>query len=353
MDSKIVIFQHTQTSYSEEVFARLGRGKQHAQIVYSQWFRKGNLDEVFDLIESQAFKLVEKMIALTDFDLPTLVREKGEGETLKFLLKFSDGMESESVLIPMGSGVTICISSQIGCKMGCAFCETGRMGLIRHLTAQEIVVQVFYARFTLKRPIRNIVFMGMGEPLDNYAQVVQAIKILTDPAGLKFGSSRITVSTSGLVPQIYQLIEDVDPALNLAVSVNAPNDDIRNKIMPVNRQWNMAELKAAMQAYCAHPRREILIEYVLLKGINDSLEDADQLGSYLEGLRVKVNLIPYNSQTRQRFSPPDEGQKEVFLKRMRALGYQTQMRVTKGEKMMAACGQLGNLNLRKLLLNCP
>ncbi len=195
--------------------------------------------------------------------------------------------------------------------------------------------------------------MGMGEPLDNYAQVVQAIKILTDPAGLKFGSSRITVSTSGLVPQIYQLIEDVDPALNLAVSVNAPNDAVRNKIMPVNRQWNMAELKAAMQAYCAHPRREILIEYVLLKGINDSLEDADQLGSYLEGLRVKVNLIPYNSQTRQRFSPPDEGQKEVFLKRMRALGYQTQMRVTKGEKMMAACGQLGNLNLRKLLLNCP
>jgi len=145
--------------------------------------------------------------------------------------------------------------------------------------------------------------------------------------------------------------EEADPALNLAVSINAPSDAVRNRIMPVNRQWNMGELKCAMQKYCTHPRREIFIEYVLLKEINDSLEAADQLAEYLQGIRVKVNLIPYNPQTRDRFAPPEVGQREAFLKRMRDHGYQTLLRGTKGQQIMAACGQLGNIEVRRKLIS--
>lgn len=189
--------------------------------------------------------------------------------------------------------------------------------------------------------------MGMGEPLDNYDEVMHAIKILMDPKGLGFGPSRITISTSGVVPKIYQLIKDVPPALNLAVSVNAPNDLIRNKIMPVNRRWDMSALKDAMKAYSAHPRRQIFVEYVLLKDVNDSLECADELASYLAGISIKINLIPYNPQSKDRFAPPELEVQEAFMQRLRHRGYHVLLRHHKGRSIMAACGQLGNLNLRK------
>ncbi len=320
-------------------------------LLYAEWFRRGDLDGLWVLIEPQAVKLVKEIIEATSFVLPELAGEQEEGETVKFLLRFSDGLESESVLIPMDSGITLCISSQVGCRMGCAFCETGRMGLIRNLTVEEIVAQVFYACFLLKRTVRNIVFMGMGEPFDNYDAVMQAVRVLTDASGLRFGPSRITISTSGKVEEIYRFIEEADPALNLAVSVNAPSDVVRNKLMPVNRTWDMQALKEAMRAYCSHPRREIFAEYVLIQGVNDSLDQADQLADYLEGLRVKVNLIPYNPQRRDRFAPPEDAQKEAFLQRLRERGYHTLLRGAKGQKIMAACGQLGNVKLRRSVKN--
>lgn len=227
--------------------------------------------------------------------------------------------------------------------MGCTFCETGRMGKLRSMSAEEIVAQVFLVR----QSVRNIVFMGMGEPLDNFEEVMRAVEVLTDPSGLRFGPSRITISTSGVVPGIYQLIERADPALNLAVSVNAPCDELRRKIMPVNVKWDMAALYEAMRAYCSHPRRQILVEYVLLKDFNDSLECADLLGAYLQGLNVKINLIPYNPQSRSRFAPPEPEVREKFAERLRELGYMTLLRGTKGRQIMAACGQLGNLQLRR------
>ncbi len=348
--SKESIFSHTQKSFSEAMFLRFGKGRQHAAKLYSEWFRKGQMDDMAAWVEPQAVSLVNRMSEITDFSLPEMSRVKEEGRTAKFLLKFFDGLESESVLIPMEAGTTLCISSQVGCKMGCAFCETGKMGLIRHLTCEEIVAQVFWARCKLGREVRNIVFMGMGEPFDNYDAVMRAVAVLTDMRGLGFGPSRITISTSGKVDAILRMANEADPALNLAVSVNAPNDEIRNRIMPVNRQWNMAELKEAMLEYCKHPRREILVEYVLLKGINDSLGAADELAEYLCGLKVKVNLIPYNPQTRDRFAPPDEAQREAFLMRMRQRGYQTLLRKTTGQQIMAACGQLGNVGIRREML---
>ncbi len=347
MDS---VFSYTQESYSDAMFALFGKGKQHAAKLYSDWLRKGHVREMDQWAEPQAQPLLQKMVEATNFSLPKMSGLREEGDTVKFLLKFVDGLESESVLIPMEAGATLCISSQVGCRMGCAFCETGKMGLIRHLSCQEIVAQVFWARFGLSKEVRNIVFMGMGEPFDNYDAVMQAVDVLTDMGGMGFGPSRITISTSGKVDAILRMSREADPALNLAVSVNAPSDEIRNKIMPVNKQWNMAELKHAMQQYCNHPRRVIFIEYVLLKGINDSLEAADQLADYLRGIRAKVNLIPYNPQTRDRFAPPEIEQREAFLKRMRDHGYQTLLRGTKGQQIMAACGQLGNVDVRRRLM---
>lgn len=358
MIQRFHIFQLTQQEYVEAIVGRLKKGRRHAALLYSEWFRQGHWEGLFDKIEPQARSLVEEMVALTDFSLPFLKQRYEEAETCKFLLQFSDGRQSESVLIPMQEGqahpsvkgqilprsirYTLCLSSQIGCRMGCTFCTTGSMGLIRHLTRGEIVAQVFFARFILKVIPSNLVFMGMGEPFDNYEEVMGAVRILTDPKGYGLGPSRITISTSGRVDGIYRMIDEVDPALNLAVSVNAPNDEIRKKIMPVNRKWNMAALKEAMLAYCRHPRRKIFVEYVLIQGINDAVEYADQLADYLEGLRVTVNLIPYNPQPLQRqFLPPDLTQAREFLERIRARGYLSLIRGTKGRAIMAACGQLG------------
>lgn len=234
--------------------------------------------------------------------------------------------------------------------MGCAFCQTAKMGLLRHLKVEEIVAQVFVAIHHFKKEIRNIVFMGMGEPMDNYEAVMQAVAVLTCPAGLGFGMSRITISTSGHVDHIERMMNEADPALNLAVSVNAPSDEVRSKIMPVNKRWDMKALKEAMLAYCNHPRREILIEYVLLQGVNDSLSDAELLSQYLEGLKVRVNLIPYNPQCRDVFSPPSKEVQEAFFSFMEQKGYRTLLRGTKGRNIMAGCGQLGNKEQRKKLL---
>jgi 23S rRNA (adenine2503-C2)-methyltransferase len=344
---KLSLLAHTQRSYSEVLFALVGKGKQHAERLYAELFRCGHLEPHFDWVEPQAQALVRRFLELTELALPEISSLQEDRGVSKFLLRLSDGLESESVLIPMESGTTLCISSQVGCKMGCAFCETGKMGLIRSLQVEEIVSQVFMALFRLNHRVRNIVFMGMGEPFDNYDAVMRAVEILTDPTGLGFGPSRITISTSGRVDGIERMAREAHPALNLAVSVNAPSDAIRKKIMPVNQEWDLAALKEAMLRYSQHSRREILIEYVLLKGINDSLEAAEQLARYLEGLPVKVNLIPYNAQRRDRFAPPEPAQREAFLQALRAQGYTTLLRATKGDAVRAACGQLGNVEVRR------
>lgn len=334
----VPIHRFTQSHYAHAIYERLGKGKRHAALLYSEYYKTGQVvgaDPAFN----NAGKLLQDILALTDFTLPPVSRTLQEGSTIKFLLDVG-GLDSESVIIPMQAGPTLCVSSQIGCARGCAFCETGKMGLIRSLTPEEIVAQLVVAR-RLGHPIRNVVFMGMGEPMDNLDAVLSAIAVITDQGGLAMGPSAITVSTVGHVEGIDRLAREADPALNLAVSVNSPNDAVRNRIMPVNRRWDMGALKGAMERYCQHPRRTILIEYVLLDGITDSLTAADQLADYLEGLRVKVNVIPYNPQRKDRFAPPPLDRMEAFVAHLRARGYQTLLRLPKGQPIMAACGQLG------------
>jgi 23S rRNA (adenine2503-C2)-methyltransferase len=345
----IPFFSCTQSEYVEKVLSLLKKGKSHAMGLYADGFKRGILDPTASWIEPQARQLASEICSITDFSLAEVSCVRQEGPVSKFLLKYKDGLESESVLIPMKFGKTICVSSQVGCRMGCAFCETGRMGLIRHLTASEIISQVFAAKFVLKTQVRNLVFMGMGEPFDNYEEVMGAIRVLTCPAGLGMARSRITVSTSGRVPEIYRFAKEADPALNLAVSLNAPNDHIRSKLMPVNHDWNLEELKKAMLEYLKHPRREILIEYVLISGVNDSVEAALEVAQYLQGMRVKINLIPYNSQSKGRLVSPPVETKEAFRRVLKEAGYPTFLRTTHGNSIMAACGQLGNQDLKKKL----
>lgn len=336
----------TQQEFVQSIVERLSKGRIHAGLLYSEWYRQGTLlgrDRAF----ANASRLRDAIVAQIDVGVPPCDRQIVEGETTKFLLSIEGGLETESVLIPMGAGWTLCISSQVGCRMGCAFCETARMGLIRNLTAQEIVAQVWVAQHVLGFEVRNIVFMGMGEPFDNYEEVMRAVRVMTDPAGLGFAPRNLTISTCGRIDGIRRLITDADPSLNLAVSVNAPSDGVRAKLMPVNRQYDMVALRTAMVEYCAHPRRQILIEYVLLAGVNDSLEAATQLADYLRDLPCKINVIPYNSQRRGHFERPNDSQLDLFVAALRSEGFRVTVRGTKGQGIMAACGQLGNRHLRR------
>lgn len=330
----------------DHIFARLGKGRLHAGLIYEELVRTGKFSSQNPAFNN-AQNLYEAIIDQFGVSFPEVIDMRHDGITGKFLLRMHDGLEVESVLIPMQSGGTLCISSQVGCRMGCAFCETGKMGLLRNLTVEEMIIQVFIARHQLKFSLRNIVFMGMGEPFDNYDNVIQAARILTDPNGFGFGKRNITISTSGLVEAINRFSLEGEWAPNLAVSVNAPEDSVRNKLMPINRKHDMQALYASMKRYNEITGRQILIAYVLMKNLNDTPDHADRLAEYLRGLKVKINLIPYNPQSRDRYQPPELPVLEAFTKHLRDCGYYTLLRVTKGSKIMAACGQLGNLELRK------
>ncbi len=266
--------------------------------------------------------------------------------TRKLRLLTHDDRAIETVLIPDGDKLTQCISSQVGCALGCSFCATAKLGLMRHLSAGEIVAQVYLAQDFLAehepgRRITNLVYMGMGEPLHNYDQVVKSVRLLTSDFGANLSYRRITVSTVGLVPAIEKLgKEPVRP--NLAVSLNASNDLVRDEIMPINRRFNIERLMAAIRAFPLEPRRRVTLEYVLLAGKNDTLEDADRLAGLTRGLRCKINVIPWNPHPGAPFQRPQPKAVEAFQNHLRARGCAVYLRTPRGDDIDAACGQLAN-----------
>ncbi len=264
--------------------------------------------------------------------------------TQKLRLVTHDDRSIESVIIPDGDKTTQCISSQVGCAVDCQFCATAKLGLERNLDAGEIVDQVYQARALVEpagRRITNLVYMGMGEPLHNYPNLVQSLKILTHDKGIGLSQRRITVSTSGLVPKLEKLgNETVRP--NLAVSLNAPTDAIRDAIMPINRKWNIAALLAALRAYPLEQRRRITFEYVLLAGVNDGLDHAAQLARLLRGIKCKVNIIPWNPHPEAPYARPAAPVIDAFQAETRRLGLPTYLRTPRGDDIDAACGQLAN-----------
>ncbi|NOY93676.1 MAG: 23S rRNA (adenine(2503)-C(2))-methyltransferase RlmN [Deltaproteobacteria bacterium] len=287
------------------------------------------------------------------FALPERVRvlesAGPRGPTTKLALRLADGLELECVRIPMGrERFSLCVSTQVGCKMGCAFCETGRMGLLRQLSVAEIVVQLLAVRHGLGLSVKNIVFMGMGEPLDNMDGLLGALQVLNDPGGLAITQEHMTVCTVGHLDGIRRLGEAGYKRLNLSVSLNAANDALRSRLMPVNRRAPLRELKAALVAY--RPRRNFAlgVHYCLMPGLNDTREDARDVARFCDGLgRVLVQLIPYNPGGDPLTRAPEEPEVERFVAWLREQGLPVRRRVTKGRDVMAACGQLGNVDLRR------
>ena len=259
----------------------------------------------------------------------------------KYLFKTSDGFGLESVLIPEPGHITLCLSTQIGCPMGCCFCHTGSRGLVRNLTVAEILNQVraIMAREPFGEATPNLVFMGMGEPLANYGATVAAIRMLLSPEGFNFSHRRITVSTAGLVPQMKRLGHDVP--VNLAISLNASNDATRSRLMPVNKKHPLRELLAAAREFPLASRKRITFEYILIKDINDAPLAARELAALLNGIPCKINLIPFNEHPSVDFRKPDERSIMAFQKILHDKNFTAPIRRSKGSDIAAACGQLG------------
>ncbi len=267
--------------------------------------------------------------------------ENSRDGSRKYLFKLRDGKYIESVLIPERDHYTLCVSSQAGCAQGCRFCLTAVGGFERNLTRGEIVAQARDIKKDLgdEKRLTNIVFMGMGEPLANYKNLVAAIGVLTDnDVGLRFASRRVTVSTAGLVPKITALGRDT--RVNLAISLNATDNKTRDRLMPINRKYPLEKLMEACRRYEPAPGRRITFEYILIKGINDSVDDAERLAKLLRPIRCKVNLIPFNMHAGCDFERPAEAAIQAFYDILFAQNYTVIIRRSKGQDISAACGQL-------------
>lgn len=262
--------------------------------------------------------------------------EVGSDGTRKYLFRLADGNSVESVLIPDEDRNTLCISTQAGCAMQCAFCLTGSFGLTRNLTTAEIVNQILSVRRDM--PVRNIVLMGMGEPLHNLDNVIPALQIMVEDNGLQLSTRRVTVSTCGLVPELDRLGQEV--TVNLAVSLNATTDELRDRIMPVNKVYPLAVLLAALKRFPLPGRRKITIEYVLLGELNDTLDDAKRLVRLLSDIPCKINLIPFNSHEAADFKPPTRAALDVFHRYLLDRHFTVITRDSRGSDISAACGQL-------------
>ncbi|MDL2269202.1 23S rRNA (adenine(2503)-C(2))-methyltransferase RlmN [Desulfosarcina sp. OttesenSCG-928-A07] len=345
------ILDQTHAEFVDAFFRYFGKGPHYSTPVYRQVMKTGSLDMEALPVFSEAGGLSPQVEEKICVDAGEIVQSITENGVTKFVTRLTDGMAVESVVIPMlrpfpGSmsrRVTVCVSSQVGCRMGCRFCRTGKMGFFRNLTPAEIVGQVFSARHHFGEPVRNVVFMGMGEPLDNLENVCQAIRVMTDQRGLDIAGRRITVSTAGLADEIHSLARMDDIPVNLAVSLNAPDDVIRSRLMPVNNRFSMATLRESLFSYQQiRKKTAVFVEYVLIRGVNDEKFHAHALSRYLAPLDAKVNLIPYNPGPAADFSAPSEAVCENFRHWLVAQGVFVRKREEKGSSIMAACGQLGS-----------
>ncbi len=321
------------TSYLEDN----GYSKFVSKQIYDWIYKKRVFD--FDKMSNIKLELREQLKKDFDISMLKLVRRQTSKETNKYLFELDDGNLIESVLMRHDYGLSVCVSSQIGCNMGCSFCESGRLKKVRDLLPGEIVRQILMIEEDVGMRISSVVVMGIGEPFDNYDNIMDFIRIINSPFGIAIGARHITVSTSGLVPMIKRYADE-DLQTNLAISLHAPNDELRNKIMKVNKAYNISELIAAINEYIEKTNRRVTIEYVMLSMVNDSEENANELADLLRGMNVYVNLIPYNetSHIEYKKSPNDRVMK--FYDTLKRRGINVTVRREFGGNIDAACGQL-------------
>ena len=321
-------------------FEGLGEKPYRARQVMHWVYRRGVLD--FPGMTDLSVQFRKRLDLVATLDLPEIAHtDRSKDGTTKWLVNVGSGQAVETVFIPELSRGTLCISSQAGCALDCAFCATGHHGFNRNLTAAEILGQVFLANRGLKieGAITNIVFMGMGEPLANYRNVMPVAQLLVDDYGFGLSRRRVTISTAGLVPMIYRLAKECNVAL--AVSLHAPTDDLRDQLVPINKRHPIRQLLKACWYYAEGiASRQITFEYVMLRDVNDSLEQARQLTSLVRGRPAKVNLIPFNSFPGAQFQCSSKHAIDEFCQYLRSRGVVTTIRQTRGNDIDAACGQL-------------
>ncbi len=332
----------------ETLSRRLGEDRYRGRQLAAWLFKKGvyDLEAMSDLPREFRSRLGEEAF----IGLPEVERiTPSQDGSRKFVLRLADGARIQSVLMPDRDRLTLCLSTQVGCGFACAFCLTGTMGLDRNLTAAEIVGQLAAARLALppESRVTHLVFMGMGEPLANYDATVRALRLFTHPGAFGYSPRRITVSTVGLVTGIQRLAKE-DLKVNLAISLHATTDDVRGRLMPVNRSWALEDLLAACRRFPLPVRQRMTFEYVLLDGVNDSPEDARRLTLLLRRVRAKVNLIPFNDWERSEFRRPPLPRILAFQAILLEQGITATVRWSKGEDIGAACGQLKEPRLPKM-----
>ena len=274
-----------------------------------------------------------------NFDEIKIIKTEVDELTRKYLFELIDGEKIEAVLMEHDYGTSICVSSQVGCNMGCAFCESGRLKKIRNLETYEMVEQILLIEKDYGKRISSVVIMGIGEPLDNYENVINFIKIINDDKGIAIGARHITLSTCGLVPKIYEFMK-LPLQVNLAISLHASNNELRNNIMNVNKAYNIYELITCIKEYIAYTNRRVTIEYVMLDNINDSETNALELAELLKGMNVYVNLIPYNETNHLQFKRSSRNKIFKFYDVLKQNGINVTIRKEFGSKISAACGQL-------------
>ena len=339
MDSSKIDLKGRSLPEIQALVADLGQPRYRADQIASWIFERDVSD--FDGMTNLPAKLREEFRAVAEICRSKVAARKRSADgTQKLLLEYADGARIEAVALLDDDRTTGCVSTQVGCRFACSFCATGKMGFVRDLTAAEIVEQILaLRRLVAPERLGNIVFMGMGEPMDNYDAVLAAVRIANAPWGLGIGARKITVSTAGHVPGIRKLAEE-GLQLNLAVSLNAPKQALRKKIMPIARAYPLSELLDALREYADATGRVVTLEYVLLKGINDSDDMADRLAALTSRFPCKINLICYNHIADVPYAPPNNRGVEHFLARLRKRCPTVVRRLSRGSDISAGCGQL-------------
>ena len=330
----------------EQFFVEIGEKKFRSQQIM-KWVHHFGVDS-FDDMQNVGKELKEKLKARAEIIAPTVTQFKESSDgTRKWVVQLDAKNSVETVFIPDGKRGTLCVSSQVGCALDCSFCSTGKQGFQRDLTVAEIIAQVWIAHRSFGTPehkgarhITNIVMMGMGEPLLNFENVINAMHLMRDDLGYGIARKRLTLSTSGVVPKMYELYDRIDVAL--AVSLHAANDELRNELVPINKKYPLKELMKACHAYVdrATDSRRVTIEYVLLEGVNDNFEQAYELIELLRTLPCKINLIPFNPFPHNPYKKPNGMRVRAFQEVLQKAGFVSPIRTTRGDDIDAACGQL-------------
>ncbi len=330
-------------AFKKEMVTRLGIDQYVSAEIYTMAIHRGVLDMAALKRLPSRDGLKEAIRGALVFPTPTLARVKEGDGVVKFTLRLHDGHEVEAVVLPMMHHYTLCVSSQVGCRRGCLFCTTAKMGFVRDLTSTEILEQLYAAAHMLKYPIRNIVFMGMGEPLDNFDAVTRAITIMSDQRGFDIPLRRITISTVGSIKGLDALAVSKISAVNLAVSIHGGTNEVRSSLMPVNRKEPLEQLVAALCRYPFARKGALFAEYIVIEGVNDGREDARSLVEVLSPLSVRYNLIGFNAGPDAPFPSTRTEAVERFRDLLVERGVFVRIRASKGRELVAGCGQLGRV----------